>query len=157
MKKMIAIVAVLASLFLFAAPPADAAQGGRGGGEGSRGHGFRGHGHGFGGHGSRPAHFHGHGHGRVGVGVGPWWGGYWGPYWGYPYGYPYYPAAYGAAYGAGYPTPVVSEPQSYIQQSVPTNYWYYCEGAHAYYPYVQECPGGWLTVVPQAPPGAPTR
>ncbi len=28
--------------------------------------------------------------------------------------------------------------------------WYYCEGARAYYPDVQECPGGWVTVTPPA-------
>jgi len=33
------------------------------------------------------------------------------------------------------------------------NYWYYCPDAKAYYPYVKECPGGWLRVVPeQSPP-----
>ena len=153
MKKMIAAVAVVASFLLTAAPPADAGRGGRGGGEGSvrgsghgQGHGFRGGHHGF-----RPARVVG---GRVFVGVGPgWWGPYWGagPYWGYPYAPYYYPPAY----GAGYTMPVVSEPQSYIQQPVPTNYWYYCEGAQAYYPYVQQCPGGWLTVVPQTPPEPP--
>ena len=88
----------------------------------------------------------------VGVGVGP----YWGP-WGYaPYYYPpayVYPPVY---VPPPYPAPVVAAPQSYIQepiQQAPTpSYWYYCEGARAYYPYVKECPGGWLTVVPPAAP-----
>ena len=32
--------------------------------------------------------------------------------------------------------------------------WYYCNDTKAYYPYVSECPSGWLQVVPQtAPPG----
>lgn len=34
----------------------------------------------------------------------------------------------------------------------PQNYWYYCAESRGYYPYVKECPGGWLQVVPQ--PGA---
>ena len=32
--------------------------------------------------------------------------------------------------------------------------WYYCNDAKAYYPYVRECPSGWMQVIPQtAPPG----
>lgn len=125
MKKLIAVAVIVAGAFLIAAAPADA---------------------------------------RVVVGtrvyIGPGWGPYWGPYWG-PWGYPYYPYAYPPAYAPVpvYAPPVVAEPQSYIQQapvveSAPPapSYWYYCEGAKAYYPYVKECPGGWLTVVP---PGAP--
>ena len=135
MKKMIAVV--VAGLFLVAAAaPADArgsGGGGRGGGHASQG--FRGGGR-FQGH-----HFHGH-HGFRGgvvIGTGVWLG----PYW-YPPYYPYYPYPYD-------PVPVVAEPQTYIEQSGPS-YWYYCEGAKAYYPYVRECPGGWLTVLPQAAP-----
>lgn len=146
MKKMFAVVAIVASLFLIAAVPADA-RGGGGGGHGG-GHGFHGGGHGFHGHGFRPARVVGGGRIWVGGGWGPYWGPGWGPGWGYPYGYPSYPA---------YQTPMVSEPQSFIQQQVPTNYWYYCESAHAYYPYVQQCPSGWLTVVPQTAPPEPPR
>jgi hypothetical protein len=29
-----------------------------------------------------------------------------------------------------------------------STYWYYCVDAKSYYPYTQQCPGGWLTVVP---------
>ena len=70
----------------------------------------------------------------------------------YGYGYPYYPA-----YG---PPPVIVESapsQVYIERDYPPQaapaqqYWHYCESARAYYPYVKECPGGWLQVVPQAP------
>jgi hypothetical protein len=130
-------VVVVAGLFLIAAAPADAR--GRGGGGG--GHGVRGGGHGHGFHGHR---FHGH-HGfrsSVVIGTGVWLGPYWGPYW-YP---PYYPAYE--------PVVIEQQPQSYIQQPSPS-YWYYCEDARAYYPYVQQCPGGWLTVVPQAAPETP--
>ena len=133
MKRIVAVV-VMVGLFLIAAAPADA-RGGRGGG-GGHGHGGRG---GF--HGQR---FHGH-HGfrsSVVIGTGVWLGPYWGPYWG-PYGYPpYYPYE---------PVVVESQPQTFIQQSPAQSYWYYCEDAKAYYPYVRECPAGWLTVVPQAP------
>lgn len=98
------------------------------------------------------------GHVHLGVVVGPVWG----PYW-YPpprYYYPPYP----------YYAPVVVEravaPQVYIEQPAPApappvvqpppqiNYWYYCDAAKAYYPYVNACPGGWTKVLPH-PPGQP--
>jgi hypothetical protein len=135
MKKMIAVV--VAGLFLIAAAaPADA----RGHGGGGRGGGF--HGGRFSGH-----HFRGHGF-RSGVVIG---GGVWlGPYWypGYDPYYPYYPYYPYAPYA---PVPVAAEPQTYIEQPGPS-YWYYCEAAKAYYPYVRECPAGWLTVLPQGAP-----
>ena len=128
MKKLVAVVAIVASMCLIAAASADA---------------------------------------RVVVGtrvwIGPGWGPYWGPgYWG-PGWYPpyYYPPAYAypPVYPPPYAAPIVTEPQSYIQeapvQQAPSSYWYYCEGAKAYYPYVKECPGGWLTVVPPAAPESP--
>ena len=55
-----------------------------------------------------------------------------------------------------YEIPVDAEPQpEYVQQpQYDPNYWYYCENPRGYYPYVSECPGGWMKVVPQqAPPG----
>jgi hypothetical protein len=85
---------------------------------------------------------------RYGVYIGP---GFWypPPYYGYP-GY-YYPPYY-------YP-PVVAAPAvptTYVEQggaqsapAQPSGFWYYCEGAKAYYPYVKECPAGWQRVVPQ--------
>ena len=33
----------------------------------------------------------------------------------------------------------------------PSLYWAYCQSPEGYYPYVQDCPGGWVPVVP-APP-----
>lgn len=36
----------------------------------------------------------------------------------------------------------------------PSQYWYYCEAAKGYYPYVPSCPGGWKAV-PATPPGMP--
>jgi hypothetical protein len=32
------------------------------------------------------------------------------------------------------------------------NYWYYCRQANGYYPYVRQCPGGWMKVVPETTP-----
>jgi hypothetical protein len=61
-----------------------------------------------------------------------------------------------------YPAPIYPYPDPYVPPAVvtqappspATQYWYYCPGANAYYPYVAECPGGWTPVAPQpAPPG----
>ena len=94
----------------------------------------------------------------VGVGVGvPFWYPY--PF-GYPFGYPYgYPYPYAYPYPV-YSPPVVRQPPVYVQPQVqtapPPQYWYYCQGSQAYYPYVKECPGGWMQVVPQpSPPAQP--
>ena len=60
-----------------------------------------------------------------------------------PYYYPpayYYPPP--AQYIEQYPAPSAA-PQS--------SYWYYCPASGAYYPYVQQCPGGWQQVAPQPP------
>jgi FKBP-type peptidyl-prolyl cis-trans isomerase FkpA/FKBP-type peptidyl-prolyl cis-trans isomerase FklB len=38
-------------------------------------------------------------------------------------------------------------------QSEPASSWYYCNDAKAYFPYVRECPSGWLQVPQTAPPG----
>ncbi len=68
----------------------------------------------------------------VGVGVGV-------PFF-YPYAYPVYSP----------PLVVESAAPTYVQPE--PHYWYYCQGAQAYYPYVKECPGGWLQVVPRSSP-----
>jgi hypothetical protein len=119
----------------------------RGGGHGGGGHGFHGGHGGHGGHGFRGGHgFHrgGHGWGGVGVaiGVGPYWGSYWGPY-GYPYAYPY-------VYPYTYPTQVYVQPSQQLSIQAPSSppVWYYCDDPQGYYPYVQQCPGGWRTVTP---------
>ena len=87
--------------------------------------------------------------------AGPW-GWYPHPY-PYPYGYPYaypYPPAYITA------PPVVVQPPAQppviIQQQQPAQQqlWYYCQDAKAYYPYVQQCPSGWMQVLPQTTPPA---
>jgi hypothetical protein len=58
-------------------------------------------------------------------------------YWPHPYyygpGYYYAPAYY-------YAPPVMAAPEP--------AYWYYCAPLATYYPYVQDCPGGWQAVTP---------
>jgi hypothetical protein len=88
----------------------------------------------------------GHGNVHFGVVVGPLWSPFYYPS---PYYYPPYP-------------PVVIEraPPVYIEQSTSSapapqatesRYWYYCRASKAYYPYVNECPGGWQRVSPRPP------
>ncbi len=89
------------------------------------------------------------GHVHFGVFVGaPLWGPV-DPFFYYPPYYPYY-----------YPPVsqvVVEQPPVYVQRNdtaagaPPANYWYYCANPQGYYPYVQNCPQGWMQVVPQAP------
>ncbi len=61
-----------------------------------------------------------------------------------------------------YYPPVPLSPPAYIEQEpapggtappAPSanQYWYWCAGSNAYYPYVKECPGGWQPVLPQPP------
>jgi hypothetical protein len=81
---------------------------------------------------------------------------YWGP--GY-YGPPVYYAP-PPVYYYGPPAAVVpSSPPVYVerddpapaapQAQPPATWWYWCESARGYYPYVKECPGGWQRVPPQ--------
>ncbi len=60
----------------------------------------------------------------------------------YPYPNPWEP-----------PVVVVNPPAGAIAPPPPTPYWYYCEPARAYYPYVSSCPSGWMQV-PAQPVGA---
>ena len=143
MKHMTWAIVVVGLLVAGSTLPVEAAGGGGGY---SGGGGFHGGGGGF--HGG----FHGYGGGGVGVFVGPgfWWGGpgWWGP--GYPYyDYPGYSYPY-------YAPPVYVQPEP---PAPPPAYWYYCQNPPGYYPYIQVCPPGWMTVVPPAnvPPGAPMR
>jgi hypothetical protein len=77
-------------------------------------------------------------------------------------GAPFYPWYYPPYYY--YPPAVVAvpaKPTTYVERegshaAAPQQYWYYCEASKTYYPYVKECPAGWLRVVPQTtPPSAP--
>lgn len=151
-----AVLAVAALLALPAAP-ADAGNDSRsrGGGGFSGDSGSRGYG-GYGG--SRD---HGRFRGSFGVHVDPGWGPWlWGalllPWlyydsYRYPYTYPY-PYPYYAQPPAEAPPPV------YDQQSPAPpeeeHSWYYCEDPQGYYPYVSQCPKGWLRIAPtpEAPP-----
>jgi hypothetical protein len=84
---------------------------------------------------------------RGGFWFGPGWGPWW---WGGPLVYPFY----------DYPRqPIVIEQQppvydQQMQQQVPEEpyYWYYCAESKTYYPYVKQCPKGWMKVVPTPPP-----
>ena len=115
----------------------------------------------------------GHGHGgrggaRVGIGLylGP---GYLGPGFGYPMYRPAYPYSY--YYPEPYPAPAViavpTEPPVYIERGndtpgysggttgqPPQGYWYRCNQPDGYYPYITQCPGGWLQVPAQPPANA---
>lgn len=75
------------------------------------------------------------------------------PFWSWPYWPPY-----GYGYGYAWPPTVIAVPAPpppvYIEQApqpaAPApNYWHYCRHPEGYYPYVKECPGGWLKVAPQ--------
>jgi hypothetical protein len=115
------LVGLLVGLLVTSAAPGHAQRGGHGG------HG--GHGVPPGRHGGHSGPHRGHGfHGpRVVV---PFWP-YWNPYWDL-----YVPP----------PRVVVPPPQVYVEPAPPT--WYYCANPPGYYPYVQECPGGWQPVAP---------
>ena len=101
--------------------------------------------------------WHHGGHARFGVYIGA------PAYWYAPY---YYPPYYAPYYPGYYNPPVVvapSTPPTYIEQGggqaapaqsatqspSPSNWWYYCADAKAYYTYVKECPAGWQQVAPQ--------
>ena len=134
MKKRTAAIVLAAGLGLVLAGAAEARPGHGGGG-----HAGSFHGGGF--HGGGARHFGGgsHFHSRIFIGgafVAPLVAA---PYYAAPYYYdPYYYA----------PPPV-----QYIEPPAPpapqASYWYYCPGAGAYYPYVQQCPGGWQQVLPR--------
>ena len=80
----------------------------------------------------------------------PRWG--FGFYWGGPVGVrPWYPGPY---YYYGAPPVVIEQPPPVYTppQAPPPQYWYYCQDPQGYYPYVKNCPGGWMKVVPQVTP-----
>ncbi|WP_239188501.1 hypothetical protein [Candidatus Nitrotoga sp. HW29] len=88
----------------------------------------------------------------------------------YPYSYygtPYYSPA-PVYYPPAQPVPVVyterDDASQFKVQEVPRNssqdtqesaqgsWWYYCVDSKSYYPYVNQCSGGWLRVAPQPAP-----
>jgi len=147
-RKWVSILVMLAVLLLVSAGPGYADRGRHG----FRGHGFRGHvfkGHEVRGHGFRHHHHRFRGSHRFGgprVFIRPSivvpFGLYGRPYWdAYPY-----------------PPVVVAPPPVYVQPSPPVvaappppQYWYWCDSAQAYYPYVAQCPSGWRAVTPTPP------
>jgi hypothetical protein len=74
--------------------------------------------------------------------VGASWYFYPGPV--YPYPNPWEP-----------PVVLVNPPTGTIAPP-PTQYWYYCEAAQAYYPYVSSCSAGWIPVPAQPGSAAQT-
>lgn len=148
--------------------------GGRGGGPGmSGGHGGVRHappsgGHRYGGQGWR-------GGSRVGIYFGAPIGYHYryNPYYGSRfygsgfYGMPYYYPPVVPTYPVVQPAPVVyiergDNQQEVVQEAQPDSYsqeeqgswWYYCVDAKGYYPYVAQCPGGWLRVAPEPAPAS---
>ena len=113
---------------------------------------------------ARGGHGHKHSHFNLGISVG---GGYYPGFYGSGF---YGPGFYGYR-SYGYPDPFFSRPYYrhpptvvvpvtppvYIQQEQvrpvrqQTNYWHYCQNPEGYYPYVKNCPGGWLQVASQPP------
>lgn len=112
---------------------------------------------------ARGGHGHRHHHLNFGINVGGYYPGFYGS------GF-YGPGFYGYR-SYGYPDPFFNRPfynypqtvivpvtpPVYIQQEQPrstqqqTNYWHYCRNPEGYYPYVKNCPDGWLQVAPQPP------
>jgi len=83
----------------------------------------------------------------LGLGVGMWELSR--PYY-YPYGHYYYDP----------PVIIQQQPSEvYIQQAPEAApqpvqepvYWYYCPDPQGYYPYVKQCPKGWMRVIPTPP------
>ncbi len=87
-----------------------------------------------------PVYAHGGIRGGIWIGpvLGPWWGPVYRPYYYEP------PIVVQQA-------PVYQYDQQTPQTQEPQYYWYFCPDAKAYYPYVKNCPGGWLKVVPTPP------
>jgi hypothetical protein len=57
-------------------------------------------------------------------------------------------------YDMSRPNVIVTNPTPPIVMNVApqtVQYWYWCAGANAYFPYVQTCPNGWQAV-PATPP-----
>ncbi len=51
------------------------------------------------------------------------------------------------------PVVIYQQPPVYVQsEPQPSYYWYYCQNPQGFYPYVKECPGGWMKVVPETTP-----
>lgn len=81
-------------------------------------------------------------------------------YMGVPFGNPWYvppPSYYYSApqtviIRAPEPPPVYIERQAPVAAPSAPPMWYYCNNPQGYYPYVRQCPSGWLQVAPTPPP-----
>lgn len=51
------------------------------------------------------------------------------------------------------PSPGPAAPAPTAPTAPQSGYWYYCAESRVYYPYVNQCPGGWQRVSPQPPSG----
>jgi hypothetical protein len=171
-KKAFCGVVIVLAVLIWVTPTVSHAGGTRAHGGTNAGSGAR-YGHSGGYYGRPTGGPHAHGGARIATGVqvryyggyyGPrypgywgarYWGpGYWGPglwsgyWWGWPYyGYPYYAS----------PSIVVQQPPVYVepnQTPQEPQYWYYCQNPQGYYPYIQQCPQGWMKVVPPDSPPA---
>lgn len=149
------------ALFAMILNDATWARGGDGHGGGGHSAGGGGHRHAGGGH----RHFRGghshrrHNHFNLGFGIGGYNSGFYGSNYGFGYGYRdpfFYPRPYPRSYNYSSTVVVPMTPPVYIQREEvrppaqpQANYWYYCQNPDGYYPYVKQCPGGWLQVAPQ--------
>jgi len=68
-----------------------------------------------------------------------------------PFGPFWTPYAYPSVVVTPPPVYVQPSPPVYVQPPPPPQYWYYCDHLQGYYPYVQQCPGGWRQVLPTPP------
>jgi hypothetical protein len=132
----LAIAALVALVLTGAEAWAKGGSGGRGGGGGRASHS---------GSKSGSHHHHHHGSRSHGSSSGVF---FYGSYWAFP--------AYWFAQAGPY---LPREPVYYIERSEEelrsSSMWYYCESEAAYYPYVSQCPAGWVQVEPFALPSGP--
>ncbi len=123
----VGVFVMIAVLLLISPVPGHADRGGHG----DTGHGYSSHGH----RGHRHRGLHRSGGVRVFISPGlvvPF-GSYWRPY-------------------PDPPVVMAPSPRVDIEPSPPPpHYWYSCDASQAYYPYVQQCPGGWRQVLPTPP------
>lgn len=98
-------------------------------------------------------------HGRHGGRAGWWWiaAGTWYFYPApvYPYPDPYVPPVAVVPVAPQPPVVVAPQPQTVVPAQPAPQYWYYCDSAKGYYPYVPTCPESWRPVAAQPAPGAP--
>lgn len=96
---------------------------------------------------------HGHGHARLSIGL------HFGAplhHWHAWHPWPHYVYVPPAVYYAPPVVHVQPSPPVYVERHDPpvtdfNGWWYFCDKANGYYPYVKECPGGWRKVPPTPP------